>query len=78
MLWTCNEPIKELGGASQPLIFNVLDDVPVLNAPFVINIQLVFNVLLFVINFNDALDFEHIDQEVLEEPNLDLLMDDEE
>jgi hypothetical protein len=56
----------------------VFDDVLVLNAPIAINIELVFNVLLVVINLNDALDFEHTDQQVLEEPDLDLLLDDDE
>jgi hypothetical protein len=56
----------------------VFDDVLVLNAPITINIELVFNVLLVVINLNDALDFEHTDQQVLEEPDLDLLLDDDE
>jgi len=56
----------------------VFDDVLVLNAPIAINIELVFNVLLVVINLDDALDFEHIDQQVLEELDLDLLLDDDE
>ncbi len=38
-----------------------------------INVELVFNVLLVVIDLNDALNFEHTNQQVLEEPNLDLL-----
>jgi hypothetical protein len=47
--------------AKQPLIFNVLDDVLVFNTPITINIELVSNVLFVVIDFNDALDFEHTD-----------------
>jgi hypothetical protein len=62
----------------QPLIFNVFDDVLLLNAPITVDIEFVFNVLLVVINLDDALDFEHIDQQVLEEPNLDLILDDDE
>ncbi|CAK9858878.1 unnamed protein product [Sphagnum jensenii] len=56
----------------------MLNDVLVHNAPIAINIELVFNVLLVVINLDDALDFEHTDQHVLEEPDLDLLLDDDE
>ncbi len=52
--------------AEWPLIFNVLDDVLVLNAPIVVNIELVFNVLFVVIDLDDALDFEHTNQQVLE------------
>jgi hypothetical protein len=48
--------------AERPLIFNVFDDVLVLNTPIAIDIELVSNVLFVVINFDDALDFEHIDQ----------------
>jgi hypothetical protein len=64
--------------AKQPLIVNVLDDVLVLNAPITIDIELVFNVLLVVIDLDDALDFEHTDQQVLEELDLDLLLEDDE
>jgi hypothetical protein len=56
----------------------MLNDVLVLKAPIVVDIELVFNVLLLVIDLDDALDFEHTDQQVLEEPNLDLLLDDDE
>jgi hypothetical protein len=48
--------------AERPLIFNVFDDVLVLNTLIVINIEFVFNVLLVVIDLNDALDFEHTNQ----------------
>lgn len=61
-----------------PLILNVFDDVLVLNAPIAIDIELVFNALLVVINLDDAFDFEHTDQQVLEEPDLDLLLDNDE
>jgi len=64
--------------AEWPLIFNVFDDVLVLNAPISINIKLVFNVLFVVIDLDDALDFEHIDQQVLEKPDIDLMLDDDE
>jgi hypothetical protein len=64
--------------AEQPLIFNVFDDVLVLNTLIAIDIELVSNVLFVVIDFDDALDFEHTNQQVLEEPNLDLLLDDDE
>jgi hypothetical protein len=50
------------GLAEQPLIFNVLNDVLVLNTRIAIDIKLVFNVLLIVINLDDALDFEHTNQ----------------
>jgi hypothetical protein len=40
----------------------VLDDVPVLNVPIAIDIDIVFNVLFVIIDLHDALDFEHIDQ----------------
>ncbi len=43
-----------------------------------INVKFVFNVLLIVIDLDDALDFEHIDQQVLEEPDLDLLLNNDE
>jgi hypothetical protein len=56
----------------------VLDDVLILDAPIAIDIRLVFNVLLVVINLNDALDFEHTNQQVLDEPNLNLLLDNDE
>jgi hypothetical protein len=62
--------------AEQPLIFNVLNDVLVFNAPILVDVELVFNVLLVVINVDDALDFEHTDQQVLEEPDFDFLLDD--
>jgi hypothetical protein len=62
----------------QPLIFKVLDDVLVFNAPITVNIELIFNVLLVIINLNDAPDFEHTHQQVLEEPDFDLLLDDDE
>jgi len=64
--------------AKRPLIFNVLDDVLVLNTLIAINIKLVFNVCFVLIDFDDAFNFEHIDQQVLEELNLDLLLDDDE
>jgi hypothetical protein len=64
--------------AKQLLIFNVLDDVLVLNAPITINIELISNVLFVIIDLNDAFDFEHTDQQVLEEPDFDLLLDDDE
>ncbi len=60
------------------LIFNMFDDVLVLNAPITIDIKLVFNVLFVIIDFDDAFDFEHTNQQVLEEPDLDLLLDDDE
>jgi hypothetical protein len=41
----------------RPLIFNVLNDVLVLNTLIAIDIELAFNVLFVVIDFNDALDF---------------------
>jgi hypothetical protein len=40
----------------------VFNDVLVLNAPITVDIKLVFNVLLVIIDLNDALDFEHIDE----------------
>jgi hypothetical protein len=55
----------------------MFDDVLVLNAPITIDIKLVLNVLL-VIDLDDAVDFKHIDQQVLGEPDLDLLLDDDE
>jgi hypothetical protein len=64
--------------AKRPLIFNVLDDVLVLNTPIAINIKLVFNVCFVVIDLDDTFNFEHTDQQVLEELNLDLLLDDDE
>jgi hypothetical protein len=48
--------------AKRPLIFNVLDNVLVLNAPIVVDVKVVFNVLLPVIDLDDALDFEHTNQ----------------
>jgi hypothetical protein len=42
--------------AKRPLIFNVLDDVLVLNTPIAINIKLVFNVCFVVIDLDDALN----------------------
>jgi len=56
----------------------MFNDVLVLNTPIAIDIKLVFNVFFIVINLNDALDFEHIDRQVLEELDLDLLLDDDE
>jgi len=56
----------------------MLDDVLVFNAPITIDVELVFNVLFVVINLNDALDFEHTDQQVLEELHLDLMLEDDE
>jgi hypothetical protein len=56
----------------------VFDDVLVLNTPIAIDIKLVSNVLFVVIDLDDAFDFEHIDQQVLEEPDLDHLLDDDE
>jgi hypothetical protein len=53
----------------------VLDDVLVLNTPIAINIKFVCFV---VIDLDDAFNFEHTDQQVLEELNLDLLLDDDE
>ncbi len=61
--------------AKRPLIFNVLDDVLVLNTPIAINIKFVCFV---VIDLDDAFSFEHTDQQVLEELNLNLLLDDDE
>jgi len=40
----------------------MVDDVLVLNALIIVDVELVFNVLLVVINVDDALDFEHTDQ----------------
>jgi hypothetical protein len=60
--------IKELGNASMV----------VLNAPIAIDIELVFNVFLIVIDLDDVFDFEHTNQQVFEEPDLDLLLDDDE
>jgi hypothetical protein len=48
--------------AKRPLIFKMFNDVLVFNALIVVHIELVFNVFLVVIDFNDALDFEHTDQ----------------
>jgi len=49
--------------AERPLIFNVFDDELMFNAPIIVDIELVCNVLLVVINLDDAFDFEqHIDQ----------------
>jgi hypothetical protein len=62
----------------RPLIFNVFNDVLVFNALIIVNIKLVFNVLFVVINLDDAFDLEHIDQHILEEPDLDLLLDNDE
>ncbi len=56
----------------------MFDDVLVLNTPIAIDIKLVSNVLFVVIDLDDAFDFEHIDQQVLEEPDLDHLLDDDE
>jgi len=56
----------------------VLDDVLVLNALIAVDIELVFNILFVAIDLDDALDFEHTDQQVFKEPNFDLLLDDEE
>jgi hypothetical protein len=56
----------------------VFDDVLVLNTLIAIDIKLVSNVFFVVIDLDDALDFEHTDQQVLEEPDLDLLLDDDE
>jgi len=56
----------------------MFDDVLVLNAPITIDIKLVFNVLFVIIDFDDALDFEHTNQQVFEKPDLDLLLDDDE
>jgi hypothetical protein len=39
----------------------VFDDVAMLNTPIIIDVKLVFDVLLIIINLNDALDFEHTD-----------------
>jgi hypothetical protein len=47
--------------AERPMIFNVFNDVRVFNAPITVDVDLVFNVLV-VIDFDDALDFEHTDQ----------------
>jgi hypothetical protein len=43
----------------RPLIFNVLDDVLVLNAPITVDIELFFNVFFIIIDFDDAFNFEH-------------------
>jgi len=56
----------------------MFNDVLVLNAPITIDIKLVFNVLFIIIDLDDAFNFEHIDRQVLEEPDLDLLLDDDE
>jgi hypothetical protein len=64
--------------AKRTLMFNVLDDVLVLNTPIAINVKLVFNVCFVVIDLDDAFNFEHTDQQVLEELNFDLLLDDDE
>jgi len=56
----------------------MLNDVLVIHALITVNVKLIFNVLLVVIDFNDALDFEHINQQVLEELDLDLLLNDDE
>jgi hypothetical protein len=56
----------------------VFDDVLLLNAPIVINVELVSNVLFAIINLDDAFDFEHTDQHVFEESNFDLLLDNDE
>ncbi|CAM6024599.1 unnamed protein product [Sphagnum balticum] len=64
--------------AKRPLIFNVFDDVLVLNTPIIVDIKFVFNVLFVIIDLNDAFDFEHTNQQVLEELNFDLLLDDDE
>jgi hypothetical protein len=45
----------------RPLIFNVFNDVLVLNTLITVDTELVFNVLLIVIDFDDAFDLEHID-----------------
>jgi hypothetical protein len=50
----------------------------VFNAPITINVELVFDVLFIIIDLNDSLDFEHTNQHVLEEFDLDLLLDDDE
>jgi hypothetical protein len=52
--------------AKRPLIFNVFNDVLVFNTLIAINIELVSNVLFIIINLDDAFDFEHTDQQVLE------------
>ncbi len=54
-----SRPCKLL--TERPLIFNVFDDVLVLNTLIAIDIKLVFNVLFVVIDLNDALNFEHTD-----------------
>lgn len=61
----------------RPMIFNVFDDVLVLNASITVDIEFFFNVLI-VIDFDDALDFEHTDEQVLEELDFDLMLDDDE
>lgn len=43
----------------------MFNDVLVLNALIAIDVELVFNVLLVAIDFDDALDFEHTNQQVL-------------
>jgi hypothetical protein len=48
--------------AERPLIFNVFNDVFTLNAPIIVDVELVFNVLLVVIDLDDAFDFEHTNQ----------------
>jgi hypothetical protein len=49
-----------------------------LTTPIIVDVKLVFNVLLVIIDFDDALDFEYTDQHVLKEPDLDLLLDNDE
>ncbi len=47
------------------LVFNApitINDVLLFNTLIVVDVELVFNVFLVVIDFNDALDFEHTDQ----------------
>ncbi len=56
----------------------MFDDVLVFNTLIAIDIKLVSNVLFVIIDLDDALDFEHTDQQVFEEPDLDLLLDDDE
>jgi hypothetical protein len=48
--------------AKQPLIFNMFNDVFTFNALIAVNVELVFKVLLVVIDLDDALDFEHTNQ----------------
>ncbi len=56
--------------AKQPLIFNMLNDVLVFKAPIVVDIELVFNVLLNVIDLDDALNLNILINRSLRSPIL--------